>query len=212
VDERTYTDEELRDAAAASFCMRDFLARLEVDITPGRRRYLRYRLSKAGVDLSHWDRSPHRWYSREQLAAAVAGSFSYAGVLRELGIPQAGGSNAYLVRRIRQEGLDTSHFTGQAHQRGKSDPRRKSPQEVLVVLAPGSRRRHTPMLRRAMLESGVPHLCALCRQGPEWRGRSLTLVIDHSNGDWLDNRLGNVRFLCPDCHAQTATWCRKKGS
>lgn len=139
-------------------------------------------------------------------------SFSYAGVLRTLGVPQAGGSQAYLARRIRQEGLQTSHFTGQAHQRGKSDPRRKSPQEVLVVLAPGSQRRGTPILRRAMLESGVPHECALCGQGPEWQERRLTLVIDHINGDWLDNTLGNVRFLCPNCHAQTATWCRKKGS
>ena len=104
-----------------------------------------------------------------------------------------------------------SHFTGQAHQRGKSGPRPRTPDEVLVVLPPGSRRRPTPMLRRAMLAAGLLHQCALCGQGPTWQGQPLTLVIDHVNGDWLDNRLANVRFLCPNCHAQTATWCRKKG-
>lgn len=133
-------------------------------------------------------------------------------MLRALGIPLAGGSQAYLARRIRREGLDTSHFLGQAHGRGKSDPRRKSADEVLIALAPGSQRRSRPMLRRARLEIGIPYECALGGQAPEWQGRPLTLVIDHINGDWLDNTPGNVRFLCPNCHAQTATWCRKKGS
>lgn len=66
---------------------------------------------------------------------------------------------------------------------------------------PGSARVKTSILRRVMIEAGVPHHCVSCRQPPEWEGRPLTLVIDHR----LDNRLPNLRFLCPNCHAQTAT-------
>ena len=191
--------------------MSDLLQRLGVEPTPGRRRHLWQRLRSVGVDLTHWDDSPRRWYSRERLAAAVAASTSYAGVLRQLGIPQAGGSQAYLARRIRSDGLDTGHFLGQAHMRGTVGSRRARPEEVLVLRPPGSARIKTQILRRVLREAGVGHRCGACGLEPLWQGQPLTLVIDHVNGDWLDNRLPNLRFLCPNCHAQTATWCRKKG-
>lgn len=211
MDRHAYSDERLRSLAARASCMSELLEQLQVEATPGRRRHLWYRLRKAGIDLSHWDRSPHRWYSTERLAEAVAASTSYAGVLRHLGIPQAGGSQAYLARRIRSDGLDTTHFLGQAHMRGTVGSRRSRPEDVLVLRPSGAARVKTELLRRVLQEAGIPRLCGVCGIEPVWQGRPLTLVIDHVNGDWLDNRLPNLRFLCPNCHAQTATWCRKKG-
>ena len=195
--------------AAESTHMTDFLTKMGEDLDRLTRRRWRARFMRWGIDKSHWVQSPGSSHSDEELAQAVAASISMAEVLRRLGIKQAGGSQAHMSRRIRSLGIDTSHFRRQAHNKGKPSLNRAHPELVLRVLPPGSGRIKTPQLRRALIAMGVPELCAECGCEPHWRGKSLRLVIDHRNGDWLDNRLENLRFLCPNCHAQTATWCRK---
>ncbi|MCW2604224.1 MAG: endonuclease [Pseudonocardiales bacterium] len=153
---------------------------------------------------------PNRRYSAELLAHAVAASFSFAGVLRHLGLRQAGGTQAHIARRIRQLGIDMSHFTGQAHARGSVSTRRLPADVVLVVRAEGSLRQKPPVLRRALIETGRAYICEQCGLDP--REVPLTLQIDHINGDWLDNRAHNLRFLCPNCHALTPTYCVPRGA
>jgi hypothetical protein len=145
-------------------------------------------------------------YTRELLAAAAAKSHSIAGVLRVLGIPWTGGSHAHISRRLRHFGIDTSHFTGMAHNRGKSSPHRLRPDEILIVRPAGARRAKPHHLRRALVEMGVPYSCAGCDNEGEWLGEPLILHVDHINGDFCDSRLDNLRFLCPNCHTQTATY------
>jgi hypothetical protein len=128
--------------------MTAFLERMCLPLTKGERNRMRDLLKRRGIDTSHWCHSPTRWYSDEALHAAVLVSTSYAGVLRVLGIPQAGGSQACIARRIRAAGIDTSHFRGQAHNRGKSMPR-LTPAGVLVTRPAGSGRIHAHVLRRA---------------------------------------------------------------
>jgi hypothetical protein len=95
--------------------------------------------------------------------------------------------------------------------RGKPAPR-VTPAEILVVRPPGSNRVQAPTLRRAMVASGIEERCVMCGCDGTWQGKPLRLMIDHINGDWLDDRLENLRFMCPNCHAQTSTWCRKKSA
>ena len=192
--------------------MTEFLSLMGLDPGTAMRRRWREALKRWAVDTSHWVRSPKHAYSHDELAKAVKDSNSFAGVLRKLGIPQAGGSQAYFARRIRDAGIDTSHFLGQAHARGKRSPSRRRPEDILTVLPAGSFRPKAPVLRRALIGSGVPEQCSECGCAPEWRGRRLRLIVDHIDGDWLDNRIANVRFLCPNCHSQTATWCRRRSA
>jgi hypothetical protein len=202
---------DLQVGAAFVTNMNEFLEYLGVEITPSRRREMWARLSNYGIDVGHWNRSPRGTYTTEDLTEAVASSLSVAEVMRKLGIKPAGGSHFHISNRIKKEGLDTSHFLGQAYARGQ--PGRRKPVELVLVIRPeGSARVKRNQLLRGMLESDVPYRCAHCGCDGTWPGQPITLDVDHINGDWLDNRLANLRFLCPNCHAQTSTWCRKKGS
>jgi 5-methylcytosine-specific restriction endonuclease McrA len=70
-----------------------------------------------------------------------------------------------------------------------------------VLRLSGSRQK-TRQLKRAMIESDIDYKCSNCKQEPFWFGHSLTLDVDHINENWLDDRLENLRFLCPNCHSQ----------
>jgi len=52
--------------------------------------------------------------------------------------------------------------------------------------------------------------CEECGLGEEWNGKVLVLELDHINGDKNDNRLENLKILCPNCHSQTPTFRGRK--
>ena len=207
-----YTGDLLTRTAAASTSLADLMRRLNAPMGSAPRNYLLKRLEHYGIDTSHFI-SGRRYDSgilpHDQLAPAVASSRSIAGVLKLVGIVDNGAARERLKRSVEAYNLSISHFVGQGHHRGVPGKNRKSAEHILVRLEPGSSRTKTVQLRRALDDLGVPHICETCGVGDVWQGRRLVLEIDHVNGDRLDNRKENLRYLCPSCHSQTKTFANR---
>ncbi len=77
-----------------------------------------------------------------------------------------------------------------------------------VLVSGSTYARHA--LRRRLVEEGVlEYKCDICKCPPIWNGAPLSLHLDHVNGVYNDNRVENLRFLCPNCHSQTETYAGK---
>lgn len=141
-------------------------------------------------------------YTKEKLEAAVLKSTSVQGVARMiLGKPVSGNQHQHIKRMIRKFGIDTNHFLGYRHNLGTVSNKRKAPEEIFVI----GQRQKSFHLRRALIESGVEYKCLICDINA-WRDQKLNLEIDHIDGNSSDNRIENLRFLCPNCHSQTHTF------
>ncbi|MFB7369070.1 HNH endonuclease signature motif containing protein [Streptomyces sp. NPDC056222] len=205
--ESPYTRERLAEAASTSRTLSEALRKLGADPRSGTRRYVRDRMRRLGVDTSHFEREGAKW-TREVLEPVVATSASVCEVLRRLGVEVVGGQHTHISRRIRALGIDTSHFTPQVRTEAmKDNRRRRTPEEILVDgTATQTTRKPNERLKRAMSEVGVSERCALCGIEATWLGYPLPLEVDHIDGNWRNNQIENLRFLCPNCHSTTDTY------
>jgi hypothetical protein len=145
-----------------------------------------------------------RKYTDNEFREAVKSSVSISEVLRKLGLKKTGSQYTHFRRLAVRLGVDHSHFTGQAHRKGKLCPQ-KSLDEILIRDSDYDRGN----LKKRLLASGLfENECSRCGL-KDWMGEPLTMHLDHINGDCINNRIENLRMLCPNCHAQTPTYCRK---
>lgn len=149
-------------------------------------------------------------WTHEEFREAVRTSFSRAQVFRKLGLnPYGGGNYRCFNKYVKQTGANASHFTGQAHLRGRTHNWTKK-RPLSEVLVRDSDYLSTSSLKRRLIKEGVlTELCSKCGI-IEWQDERLSLHLDHVNGVHTDNRLANLRLLCPNCHSQTPTYCGKK--
>lgn len=148
-----------------------------------------------------------RSYTDEELINAVKISKSYSNVIRILGLKQAGGTQKNIKAHVERLKCDVSHFTGMLWSKGKTkldDPRIGNAEDIFVQNSKSSK----SYIRNLVIKTKViEYKCQLCSNSGTWNNKALKLQLDHINGDPRDQRLENLRFLCPNCHTQTETYC-----
>lgn len=147
--------------------------------------------------------------TRVKFAAIVARSTTYRAITRELHAYPHGRTNSMIRERIAAEGLDASHLLGCAHWRRHAEHLRKEPVALELVLVEHSTYCRSSLKKRLLKVGLLKNECALCGQGPTWKGNPLSLRLDHKNGIFDDSRLGNLRMVCPNCDSQLPTFCAR---
>lgn len=146
-------------------------------------------------------------WSEELLKDIVSKSTSRKEVLLKLKIRSAGDNFKTLKKYLELYKIDTSHFIrcyDRMVYRNKSN--KIDLDEILVENSSYNRSR----LKNRLYEEGLrERKCCLCGQDEYWNGMKISLIIDHINGIHNDNRIDNLRIVCPNCNAGLDTFAGK---
>ena len=135
-------------------------------------------------------------YSKEELQNIIKNSSSYKDALRKLGISASGDSYNSLRKRIEEEEIDVSNL------KVKKPGIKRTEENVFVLNSTADQ----STLRKFYLKGQYSeYKCSICNLEPIWQGKELTLILDHINGINNDDRLENLRWVCPNCNQQLPT-------
>lgn len=148
-----------------------------------------------------------RKWTTQQMSKAIRENISYSGVLKQLGMRTAGGNFQTIRNFAKKHEISLDHFKGQGWAKGQPARNAIPLKDLLVRDCYYS----TSKLRKRIFKAKLlKNECCICGLEPEWHGRKLVLEIDHKNGNHYDNRLSNLRVLCPNCHSQTPNFRGRK--
>jgi hypothetical protein len=146
-------------------------------------------------------------YTEDEARNAIEASRSWAESLRRLDLCPSGGAWRVLKKYAALWEISTAHFETEQQRIENLRRKKTSLAEVLVERSTYSRGH----LKRRLFSEGLKEpRCEICGQGDVWRGRPMSLILDHINGIRDDHRLENLRIVCPNCAATLETHCGRK--
>lgn len=138
----------------------------------------------------------------------VRSKSNYTEILKHFGLLLHGGNNQTLKARIEKLKLDISHFK-------RSNPPNKSKALKEILVENSTYKNRTVLKKRLLASNLIKNECSICNKPPVWNQKPLVMILDHINGKSRDNRLENLRLVCPNCNSQLSTFAgrnRKKES
>ncbi len=138
------------------------------------------------------------------LAKSVKNSKSIRQVLAKLSLVEAGGNYSQIKQRIIDLGLNIDHFHGKGWRTGLHIPTTK-PKPLSMLLVENSSYQSHKLKIRLFAENIKKQSCELCGWAKKSLDGRIPVELDHVNGDHRDNRIGNLRILCPNCHSLQPT-------
>lgn len=147
---------------------------------------------------------------KEKLEEIVKSSQTITEVIKKLGLRAAGGNYKSIKKRLDNFEIDTSHFSPDKIRKEKFLKMiSENKLELSEILKLNSSYNRGHLKNRLYNEGLKQRCCELCGQGEEWMGKKMSLILDHINGVHDDNRIENLRIVCPNCNATLDTHCSK---
>jgi hypothetical protein len=141
-------------------------------------------------------------YNRENFTETVLKSINLVDVCRNIGISLNYGNRQTIKKYIDLYDINIDHFYIPL----SSGNKKMTIDEILVK---DSKYTGTTNLKNKLYKLNIKNRkCELCGQGEEWLGRKISLILDHINGFNNDNRIDNLRIVCPNCNASLDTHCK----
>lgn len=110
-------------------------------------------------------------------------------------------------KKLKEYNIDTSHFIGSSKGSTNLKREQKKCEDVLIHSEEKTSRTSRQTLLNAIKKEGsIEYKCAICGNIGIHNDQPLPLQIDHIDGNWKNNTIPNLRFLCPNCHSQTETF------
>lgn len=139
----------------------------------------------------------------EQFANIVNNSLTISEICSKLGLRIQGSNYKTIHKRIKNQNLSTNHFNPYKNRKTGKKP-------ITDFLVENSNIGSNDLKKRLINCGILKNECSECCNQGLWNDKPLTLQLDHINGNHHDNRLDNLRILCPNCHTQTDTHSGKR--
>lgn len=144
---------------------------------------------------------------KERVIAVSKNANSVAEVIETFGLALTGGNYRTYYKYCNMYGIEPPKNQSRGIKKAQSFIR----QPYSEILVENSTYKWTKNLKDRLIRDGLlENVCYVCGQVPIWNGKPLTLQLDHINGVNNDNRIENLRILCPNCHTQTKTYGNKR--